>query len=401
MSQPLPPLSSDNARPSAFKIQATLSQQTLVFLLLAACLLCTLAAEEWLSIGRLSMTYDEGAHLYAGYQHWTVRDFGVNPEHPPLVKLVAAAPLLGMQIKQPSPPRFLFLSEQYVGGDQMLAGNGGYRLLTPARIAASSFTLALALALFVFLAGWEMFGPPVGLLALALFTFDPSILAHGALVTTDMGVACFTFAAVYAFYRYLKRQGWLRRLLCGVAAGLALSAKLSRMLVIPVLCLAALGEVAVTPSSRNRKAGALLGALFTVCLISYVVLWGFYTFRYAARPNELSLAPPLAAFVHMGPSPWETSVILHLAMWHLLPEGYLFAWTKLSTPFTVGSAFLFGHVYPKGTRLYFPMALLIKSSLTLIILATAAPFVLRRFSRETMLPAVALLTILLACLPLT
>jgi hypothetical protein len=377
-------------------IEAT-PRRTLALILLAVCLLCTLAAEEWLSIRHLSMTFDEGAHLYAGYQHWTARDFGVNPEHPPLVKLVAALPLLGMKIKPPTPPRFMFLPEQYVGGDQMLAENGNYRLLTPARIAASSFTFLLAL--FLFAAGWEMFSPPVGLLALALFTFEPSILAHGALVTTDMGVACFTFAAVYAFYRYLKRPGWVRILPCGLAVGLALSAKVSGVLVLPVLALIAVWDIASNPSNRARRAGSVLGAALAICFIGYVVLWGFYTFRYAARPSGLALAPSLGAFVHMGPRPWEANLLLRLAAWRLLPEGYLFAWAKLSTPFTVGSAFLFGRIYPAGTWIYFPMALLIKSSLTLLVLLGAAPFVLKRFGRETAVPAIALLTILIACLP--
>jgi 4-amino-4-deoxy-L-arabinose transferase-like glycosyltransferase len=373
------------------------SKQHLVILLIAACLLCTLASEEWLSIGRLSMTFDEGAHLYAGYQHWTARDFGVNPEHPPLVKLVAAAPLLAMHIKPPNPPRFMFLPEQYVGGDQLLAENGGYRLLTSARMAASLFTFALALLLLA--AGWEMFSPPVGLLALALFTFEPTILAHGALVTTDMGVACFIFAAVFAFYRYLKSPGLLRLIVCGLAVGLALSAKVSGALVLPALGLIALREIAVAPAARARKAGTLVGALLVISFVGYFVLWGFYTFRYAARPGGLVITPPLAAMAHMGPRPWETNLVMHLAASHLFPEGYLFAWTKLATPLTATAGFLFGRMYPTGTWIYFPAVLLIKSTLTLLVLLAAAPFVLKRFQREAVIPAIALLTILLACMP--
>jgi len=321
----------------------------------------------------------------------------VNPEHPPLVKLVAALPLLGMQIKPASPPRFSFLVEEYAGGAQMLGANCPYRLLTRARIAASLFTFALAI--FLFAAGWEMFGPPVGLLALALFTFEPTLLAHGALVTTDMGVACFSFAAVYAFYRYLKHPGWLRLALCGLAVGLAMSAKISGVLVLPALVLIALWEIAALPSGRAgraRGAGSLLRAVLVICSIGYVVLWGFYTFRYAARPGGLAFAPPLAALAHMGQAPWKASLVLHLAAWHLLPEGYLYGWTKLGTPLTASPGFLFGHFYPTGTWLFFPMALLIKSTLTLIVLLAAAPFVLMRFRREAVIPAIALMTILLA-----
>ena len=402
----IPSMSEDSLSPSRTAVgpeeasRAAMPKQKGLFILAALCLLCMLAAEEWLSIGRLSMTFDEGAHLYAGYEHWTARDFGVNPEHPPLVKLVSALPLLTMHLKPVNPPRFLFLVEENMGGDQVLAENGGYRLLTPARAAASSFTFLLALLVFV--AGWEMFGPPVGLLALALFTFEPSLLAHGALVTTDMGVASFTFAAVCVFYGYLRRGGWLRLLLCGLAVGLALSAKLSGVLVLPALGLIAVWEVAMmpaglTPGGRGRRAGWLLASLTGIALMGYVVLWGFYSFRYAARPGGLTLTPPLAAMVHMGLAPWETSLVLRLAGLHALPEAYLYGWTKLGTPFTVASAFLFGKIYPHGTWLYFPAVLLIKSTLTLLLLVAAAPFVLRRTSREVAVLTIAALTILAAC----
>ena len=64
--------------------------------------------------------------------------------------------------------------------------------------------LSLLLGLLVFLAGREMFGVGAGLFALALFVFEPNIIAHGAYVTTDMGLSCFMFAGIYVLYRYVK-----------------------------------------------------------------------------------------------------------------------------------------------------------------------------------------------------
>jgi hypothetical protein len=40
---------------------------------------------------RNSFTWDEDDHIYSGYMSWKHGDFGLNPEHPPLVKLIAAA----------------------------------------------------------------------------------------------------------------------------------------------------------------------------------------------------------------------------------------------------------------------------------------------------------------------
>src|SRR2546425_3438314 len=47
-----------------------------------------------LAVPRLSATSDEPLHLAAGYSYWQTRDFRMNPEHPPLAKLLATLPLL-------------------------------------------------------------------------------------------------------------------------------------------------------------------------------------------------------------------------------------------------------------------------------------------------------------------
>ena len=64
------------------------------------------------------------------------------------------------------------------------------------------FPLALALAIFA--AGYEMFGPGAGLLAMLLFALEPMILANSGLVTIDIPLSCTLFLTVFAFYQYLK-----------------------------------------------------------------------------------------------------------------------------------------------------------------------------------------------------
>src|SRR5215469_2985001 len=55
-----------------------------------------------LSVRHQSQTIDEGFHLMAGYRYWQCGDFGINSEHPPLVKMVAAAPLWFSRIPAPA-----------------------------------------------------------------------------------------------------------------------------------------------------------------------------------------------------------------------------------------------------------------------------------------------------------
>ena len=42
-------------------------------------------------VHRESLTFDEGNHMFAGYMMWHTKDYGLNPEHPPFVKLLATA----------------------------------------------------------------------------------------------------------------------------------------------------------------------------------------------------------------------------------------------------------------------------------------------------------------------
>jgi 4-amino-4-deoxy-L-arabinose transferase-like glycosyltransferase len=374
------------------------SRHRLVYLLGAACLLAILTTELLLSLRQMSLTLDEGAHLYAGYQHWRARDFGVNPEHPPLVKLVAALPLLGMNLKQPQPPNPFFIVEEYAGGEELMRVNNMNLLVVRSRTTACVFTLLLGL--LVFAMGHEMFGPEAALLALALFTFEPTVLAHGALVTTDMGLAACLCAAVYAFYRYVKKPGAVRLLVFGVTVGLALVTKMSGVLILPIVVVCAAAEL--IPVWNTRRALHLAGAICAGAAIGYVILWGFYGFRYTARPAGLVMMPALAQFVHMMPGKTQTWVVVHLAQWHLLPEAYLYGWTKLPAGVTHVSGFLFGRLYPRGSWMYFPAALLIKSSLTMLLLTLLAPVLFVRgllpYRRELVFLGAGMLVFLGACM---
>ena len=153
-----------------------------------------------------SQTFDEPAHLYAGYSYWLRSDFGINPEHPPLVKMVASLPLvLADKPQYPQPGNVFFRGESSRDGARLLGTPGSGRLLNHARTAVSVFAFMLAVLLAV--AAREMFGEAAALFALTLFVFDPLLVAHGPLLGTDVGAACCIFATVYAFYRYLKSGG--------------------------------------------------------------------------------------------------------------------------------------------------------------------------------------------------
>jgi hypothetical protein len=348
-----------------------------------------LAGELWCSVRQLSSTADEGAHLYAGYQYWTARDFGLNPEHPPLLKLVAALPLLELPIHPPHPSFHSSKGEEYWGGAEFLYENDADMLLQRARVAASVFTFLLAGLIFA--AGYEMFGRRVALFTLLLFVFEPNLLAHGALVTTDMVATCTIFAAVYALYRYAKQRTPVRLLLLGVALGLATAAKFSGVVLLPIftICLGAdflLGRaqanvtgsgVVAPPASIARTWRWGLGWL-GVAAIAWIILWSFYGFTYQARPGFSQLTPTLSAYAMELRHPKETQLILLLARCHVFPESFLYGLVDMQVFGGQMPSFLLGKVYPGATKLYFPVAFLIKNTLPVLILILALPLLLTR-----------------------
>ena len=348
--------------------------------LAAALLLLVLLTELTLSVRRQSLSWDEGDHLYAGYMSWQTHDFGINPEHPPLVKALAALPLLSMHLRTPAPKHLAsFKDEAYFDGRDLIFGNGGQavadRIVFRARMAAASLTLLLGL--FVFLAGWEMFGQAAALFALALLVFEPNIIAHGAYVTTDMGVTCFLFIAIYAFYRYVKAPSWQRLALTGLATGLALASKHSAVLVLPIgIALVAIESArprAQLRTTRRASALRLTAALAAIALLSVAVLWAFYGFRYAARPGNLALHPTLAAYA-AGLHGFEPRVYLFLAHWHLLPESFLYGLIDIRLVSNSFPSYLLGHIYAHGVPLYFLVAFLIKSTAAFLLLLLIAAF---------------------------
>jgi hypothetical protein len=339
-----------------------------------AILLLILEAQLLLSVRQNSQTFDESAHLYAGYSYLKRGDFGINPEHPPLVKLVTALPLLPLGLPVPPPLDIFFRGASVVGGIQLLYTHDADALLFRARAISTLFTLSLAL--LVFLAGYEMFGVGAAMFALALFVFEPNILANGALVTTDMGASCLVFATIYAFYRYCRRPSALRLGVCGLAAGLALAAKHSTVLLLPILLVLAATEIArgrgvepETTEPRGRQTLRLLGFMATVTVISLAILWAFYGFRYAARPNNLAIIPPTTEYLKSLKNPAEARLIGFLEQRRWLPEAYLYGLTDIMILSHEGRpAYLLGHLYPAGRWFYFPAVFVIKSTLAFLIL---------------------------------
>ncbi len=331
------------------------------------------------SLQQESATFDETAHQPPGYLSLTAREYRLDAEHPPLIKMLTALPLLFLDVKVP-PIQYGWTWKFY--HDFLYTANDADRLILLGRLAV--LPLILLLGFFVFRWSRELFGRPAATFALFLFSFEPNILAHGRLMNTDLGFACFFFLSIYCFARLVREITLSRLLWAGVSLGLALVSKHSAMLLPPLLVLIALTSVlarrpmlfrvgSFSPeivTDHARKLLLLLGAVVLMVMISYVMIWGVYRFQYTGGVAS--------AYTYI--SPWETvlpdqrgirAAVLWMREAKLLPEAYLYG---LSLVFRTmrRSAFLMGEISTDGWWYYFLVTFFLKTPLPLIVLLGVA-----------------------------
>ncbi len=328
------------------------------------------------AIPHASAVVDEPAHLTAGYLALVEGDLTVNREHPPFVKALAALPLLWARPSLPPadgsyPPRATEDFEFAYSRAFLYERNDADALLRLARLPVVLLTLAAGVILYAW--GRSLHGTGAALAGLALFAFEPNLLAHGRLVTTDMAAALFALGALAALERCLEhspgagrlwtRPSILRAAWCGLALGLGLLSRFSVLLLIPLMTLVVLLDGRRRPATR---AVHLLLAL----IVAILVLNAGYGFSCTFFPlSRTPVGGPLVT------EPLATMEISPVLRWTPLPvprpslEGLDLARHK--NRFAEGPGFLNGELSSDGWWSYFTLALAMKTTLPLLLLAVA------------------------------
>lgn len=333
------------------------------------------ALQLWFHASRTSATVDEPNHILAGHRHWC-GDFGANPEHPPLLKLLAAAPLNFRELSEPPwecSSKYTSKFDTFSYGSTFLVENGVDSVVISTRLAAS--LLSIALALLVFLAAWEMFGRWEALVALAIVAFEPNLIAHGSIVTTDMAMSATSIGAIYAVYRFGKDPTWLRFFVTGLAFGLMLAAKHTAVIFVGILFV-----LVIADAIFFRRKDAIFGprifkpiaAFAGIFLIGFVILWAFYGFRYRAIANETVPPVSVAEYIKENGRPesvesFPAKVTAAISQLHLFPESYVLGMADVIA-WGSRNSWIFGRTYPTGKWFYFPLSLIVKSSIALLFL---------------------------------
>ncbi len=186
---------------------------------------------------RNSPVKDEVGHLPAGVRIWQTGRFDLYPVNPPLVRAIAALPVLFCSPKtdwqyctrEPSS------RPEWITGQVFIQRNGGARacrFITLARWACIPFSVLGGY--FCYRWATELYGEWSGAVALVLWCFSPNVLAWGATICPDAAAAALGVTAHYAFWRWLRAPDWTKAVIVGVLLGLVQLTKMTWIILFAV-----------------------------------------------------------------------------------------------------------------------------------------------------------------------
>jgi len=314
-----------------------------------------------------SPVYDETLHLADGIAYREFSNFRFGIEHPPLLRYIAG--LSGYFAKAILPAREHLIrtdeeirvnkwspSKDFAFADKVFFINGSDtdRLLFTGRL----LLLLVGIPLIIILHRWakELYGGRAADISALMLALSPNLLAHAGLVTTDFGSAAFAVMAAYFLWRYTKKQDLKNYLLSSTLWALSLSSKHSAVFYFSIFQLSAF-------CWTGDKKKFAMHFLIQIPLLIFIInlCYGF-------------TEPVCGAFFHadeLKSLPLFVRGPLNLAAKiSFLPETYLKGIAYSFFHSRRGhSAYLLGMYSVKGWLYYFPLAMLLKSTLAGIVLA--------------------------------
>ncbi len=346
-----------------------------------------------------SQTTDEAIHLYAGYRELTRHDFNFSAEHPPLIRLLAALPLLILHPHDSSLAESPHVSNFfYHGRDEQRAiseaflyqsGNNADQLLEWGRVPIIGLTVLLGLTIYCLAV--KFWGWSGGMVALGLYVLDPTIAAHGHLITTDMGVAFFYLLATVSCWQFLKHPTWTRCVLFGVLVALALLAKFTSLILIPGIVVLFAYYLYSHPHDRTAWWPRVARTIVAVA-VAWITIFSVYGANATLPPASDSLITDIES-ANVLPAPVNIdsasvtpayNSVRHAAV----PRDFFKGLIVVIAHSAYGhESFLLGKIATNGWWYYFPVLIVTKTPLItlLLFLGSAIVALKHKASRQTAL----------------
>jgi Dolichyl-phosphate-mannose-protein mannosyltransferase len=358
---------------------------------IAAVLLLLMAILAGGAAMRESITIDEVAHLGAGVSYLQKLDLRMNEEHPPLAKVLAAAPLVVRGVRADYSDLSWSFSEgffqstlgEWVWGHSVaLRWNDPRSTVLWGRAPMLLLTLALGLVLYVF--GSRLGNAWGGLLCLAAYASTTAFLVFGPLILTDVAVTFFCLLTIWAFADLWHSPSRRTVLVFGSAFAGALLSKFSSGLLLFGFLAFALSRrwrpVSDQPGNPNelrewRRVGRRY--LWKGILLAALIVYATYFL--------LSWNQPTDSLQRLGRG-FPALFLRRL----LMPPWLYFRGFAVFVLESSRGTFILGRSYPHGVWFYFPVLFGLKSTLAflglLILAATVAVVAKRRLPRNGVIP---------------
>ncbi|MDT5271924.1 MAG: hypothetical protein QOH49_4110 [Acidobacteriota bacterium] len=341
--------------------------------LLCAVLLALMGAQMLAVIRQKSITVDEWVLIPAGFYHLTEGDYRPVNEHPPVAKVLGAAPLVVLGAQAPAIEEGAHEYDYFLGKFEefwrMNAGRFDY-LCFWARVPAIALTLMLGALVFVF--ARRHWGARAALFAVGLYSLEPTVLAHGRVVQTDVPSALALLLFAFALYGYLKAPSAGRAACVGAAAGFAAVTKFSMVALGPVLCVVFAALFVFAPRKGVRRAH-VAGQAAVLALAAVIAVNAGYFFRHAPpEPFEHALARSVVT-LDVGQGTLRAALGAgHHLLQIIFPADFVagVGW-QLAHAKTGHPAGLLGDYSQHGWWYYFPVAFALKTPLPVALLTLA------------------------------
>ena len=341
-----------------------------------------------------SATMDELAHIPSGYAYVAKGDFRLNPEHPPLVKIMSAVPLVihGFSFPTNIPAWTEYVNGQWDMGTAFLyqSGNDADNLIQLARIGPMALMLLLILMTYIW--SKEMMGERWAILPATIVALSPNFLAHGHYVTTDIGAAFGVLAASYFFVKSLEKPTKKNIILAGVFFGIAQLLKFSLFLLVPffMLLAAVYGTAKAIRSGGDHKIKAFLGQVLlqirnfaAITILGYLLIYPVYFATTINYPIERQVADTKYILNSVAGGPDENAcakltarcpeeLTIKMAASPLLRPyaEYLLGFLMVTQRASGGNTgYFMGEVSSTGWTAYFPAVFALKEPLPALLLA--------------------------------
>lgn len=350
-----------------------MKKSNLLAILLLTVMFILLLGSIWSS----SATMDELAHIPSGFGYITQKDYRLNPEHPPLLKALAA--FSGQIFTQPYFPTDTpywkdDVNGQWAQGAKFLyeSGNDADKIIFWSRFPLILLTIFFGWLIF----SWtkKRFSFTVALLTLTFYTFSPTFLAHSPLVTTDLGAAFAFFIGIISFLKFLEKPSGRNMLIAGLIFGIAQLIKFSLVLLMPVMLIILVAWVLTRPNlhwhERWRLGLKFIFKTMAIGLTGLILIWLVYAYFVWNYPPEKQFRDAEFTLTSFGFRPAANFDLALIKNKFTRPLGQYVLGVLMVTQRSAGgnTQFFLGEVSAAGYRSYFPLLYLLKESLAFHLL---------------------------------